>query len=150
VEELPVSIKTIERALQEEAQFKLAALTAGEAVRRSEVRRMLAEMPIERIKEVTRDRLRIRPLTDAGILTIQAILDSGFHLEYLPGIGATTASRILGAAHTLRQTTYDEMPVRIDIKNRTIENNRTPPKPQHGESCGGPQARPRTSPWPKR
>ena len=121
VEELPVSIKTIERALQEEAQFKLAALAAGEAVRRSEVRRMLAEMPIERIKEVTRDRLRIRPLTDAGILTIQAILDSGFHLEYLPGIGATTASRILGAAQTLRQTTYDEMPVRIDIKNRTIE-----------------------------
>ena len=82
---------------------------------------MLAEMPIERIKEVTRDRLRIKPLTEAGILTIQAILDSEDGLEYLPGIGETTASRILGAAQTLRQTTYDEMPVRIDIKNRTSE-----------------------------
>ena len=84
VEELPASIKTIERALQEEAQFRSAALAAGEAVRRSEVRRMLAEMPVERIKEVTRDRLRIRPLTDAGILTIQAILDSGIP----PGVSA--------------------------------------------------------------
>lgn len=121
VDELPASIKTIARALQEEAQFRSDVLAAGEAVRRSDVCQMLAEMPIDRIKEVTRDRLRIRPLTDAGLLTIQAILDSGYHLQYLPGIGATTASRILGAAQTLRQTTYDEMPVRIDIKNRTNE-----------------------------
>ena len=121
VEELPASIRTIGRALQEEAKFRSDALAAGEAVRRSDVRQMLAEMPIERIKEVTRDRLRIRPLTEAGILTIQAILDSEDDLEYLQGIGETTASRILGAAQTLRQTTYDEMPVRIDIKNRTDE-----------------------------
>ena len=121
VEELPASIKTIGRALQEEAQFKLAALAAGDAVRRSDVRQMLADMPVESIKKVTRDRLRIKPLTEAGILTIQAILDSEDDLEYLPGIGETTASGILGAAQTLRQTTYDEMPVRIDIKNRTNE-----------------------------
>ena len=91
---------------------------------------MLADMPIERIKEVTRDRLRIKPLTDAGIRTIQAILDSEDDLEYLPGIGETTASGILGAAQTLRQTTYDEMPVRIDIKNRTIETTELLRKPQ--------------------
>jgi SNF2-related domain len=121
VDELPTSIENIERALQEEAQFRRDVLAAGEAVRGSEVRQMLTEMPIARIKEVTRDRLRIRPLTDAGILTIQTILDSGLHLQYLPGIGATTANRILGAARTLWQTTYDEMPVRIDIKNRTNE-----------------------------
>ena len=121
VEELPVSIKTIERALQDEAEFRSDALAACEAVRKREVRQLLAGMPIERIKDVTRDRLRIRPLTDAGILTIQAVLDSEFDLEYLPGIGAITASGILGAAQTLWQTTYDEMPVRIDIKNRTNE-----------------------------
>jgi SNF2-related domain len=121
VDELPASIKTIDRALREEVNFRSDARAAGETVRRSEVRQMLAEMPIEKIKEVTRDRLRIRPLTDAGLLTIQAILDSGSHLQYLPGIGATTASRILGAARTLWQTTYDEMPVRIEIKNRTNE-----------------------------
>ena len=121
VDGLPASIKTIRRALQEEARFRSAALAAGDAVRRSDVRQMLADMPVESIKEVTRDRLRIKPLTEAGILTIQAIFDSEDDLEYLPGIGETTASGILGAAQTLRQTTYDEMPVRIDIKNRTNE-----------------------------
>ena len=48
VDELPASIKTIHRALQEEAQFRSDALAAGEAVRRSDVRQMLAEMPIEK------------------------------------------------------------------------------------------------------
>jgi superfamily II DNA or RNA helicase len=121
VDGLPASIKTIRRALQEEARFRSTALAAGDTVRRSDVRQMLADMPVESIKKVTRDRLRIKPLTEAGILTIQAILDSEDDLEYLPGIGETTASGILGAAQTLRQTTYDEMPVRIDIKNRTSE-----------------------------
>jgi superfamily II DNA or RNA helicase len=123
VEELPASIKTIERGLQGETRLRSAALAAGDAVRRSEVRQMLADMPIERIKDVTRDRLRIKPLSDAGIRTIQALLDSEDDLEYLPGIGERTADRMLGAAQTLRQATYDEMPVRIDIKNRTIETS---------------------------
>ena len=35
--------------------------------------------------------------------------------------GPTLATRIRGAAQTLWQTTYDEMPARIDIKNRTAE-----------------------------
>lgn len=52
---------------------------------------------------------------------MQAVLDHGAYLEYLPGIAATTATRMRGAAQTLWQTTYDEMPVRVDIKNRTAE-----------------------------
>jgi superfamily II DNA or RNA helicase len=121
VGELPGSVRAIEHALREEAQLRSHAQAAGVAVRRSEVRRMLAEMPVERLKEVTRDRLRIGPLTSSGLRTIQAVLDRGYELEYLPGIGAVSASQIQGAAETLRQTTYDEMPVRIDIKNRTPE-----------------------------
>lgn len=76
-------------------------------------------MPVDRLRDATRDRLRVGPLTDAGITTVQAVLDRGASLQHLPGIGATTATRMRGAVHTLWQMTYDEMPVRVDIKNRT-------------------------------
>ena len=95
---------------------------------------LLAEMPVERLKDATRERLRIGPLTDAGITHVQAVLEAGLHLEYLPGIGATTATRMRGAAQTLWQTTYDEMPVRIDIKNRTSRSHRAAPPPQAWDS----------------
>jgi hypothetical protein len=121
VADLPASIRTIETALHEEARFRAAAVSAGEAVRMSETRRMLADMPVERLKDATRDRLRIGPLTDAGFTTVQAVLEFGTRLEHLSGIGPTTAARMRGAAQTLWQMTYDEMPVRIDIKNRTPE-----------------------------
>ena len=93
VADLPISIRTIEKALQDEVRYRAAALSAGQAVRNCEVRRMLVEMPVERLKDATRDRLRIGPLTDAGITTVQAVLDYGAQLEYLPGIGATMRTR---------------------------------------------------------
>jgi superfamily II DNA or RNA helicase len=119
--ELPQAIATIERAVAKEARYRADAVAAGNQVRFAETRRLLADMPVERLKEVTRDRLLTGPLTDAGIRTVQAVIDHGARLEYLPGIGATSATRIRGAAQTLWQTTYDEMPARIDIKNRTAE-----------------------------
>lgn len=119
--QLADSIETIDAALRREQRFRDEAKAAGEAVRKMEVRKLMVEMPVERLKDATRDRLRIGPLTDAGIRTIQAVLDRGAALEHLPGIGATTASRIRGAAQTLWQTTYEEMPVRIDIKSRSSE-----------------------------
>ncbi|AXY51430.1 MULTISPECIES: DEAD/DEAH box helicase [Rhodococcus] len=119
VADLPDALATIKRALKDEAKFRSDAVNAGNEVRRAETRALVAEMPVERLKEATRDRLRVGPLTDAGITTVQAVLDLGDRLEHLPGIGATTATRIRGAAQTLWQTTYDEMPTRIDIKNRT-------------------------------
>lgn len=121
VAELPSAIKAIEKALNDEARFRADALAAGNAVRKCEVRRLASEMPVERLKDATRDRLRIGPLTDAGITTVQAVLDRGANLEHLPGIGATSSTRMRGAAQTLWQTSYDEMPVSIDIKTRTNE-----------------------------
>lgn len=116
---LPAATKTIETAVAAEAKGRADALDAGTEVRRSETRALLIDMPVERLKEATRDRIRVSPLTDAGIDTVQAVLDSGGKLEHIPGIGPVTANRMRGAAQTLRQTTYDEMPARIDIKNRT-------------------------------
>jgi superfamily II DNA or RNA helicase len=113
------AVRAIDAALAREDSFRRDAIAAGDAVRRGEVHRLLVDMPVERLRDATRERLRVGPLTDAGIRTVQAVLDRGHQLENLPGIGATTATRMRGAARTLWQTTYDEMPVRIDINNRT-------------------------------
>lgn len=118
---LPDAVRIIDQAVQNEARFRTDAVAAGDQVRRQETRRLLADMPVERLRDATRDRLRIGPLTDAGISTVLAVLDHGVWLENLPGIGGTTATRMRGAAQTLMQTTYDEMPTRLDINNRSAE-----------------------------
>lgn len=122
--ELPGAIQTLDHAARDEARFRAAAVAAGNEVRSSEARKLVAEMPVEKLKEATRERLRIGPLTDAGITTVLEVLQRGDRLQDLPGIGATTATRLHGAAETLRQTTYDEMPARIDIKNPTAQTTK--------------------------
>lgn len=115
------AINSIDKAVKQEAVYRQRAIKAGNEVRNAETRRMLGAMPVDRLKEATRDRLRIAPLTAAGIKTVQAVLDHRGSIERLPGIGATSAAQIRGAAQTLRQTTFDEMPMRIDIRNRSQE-----------------------------
>ncbi|MCK0093741.1 DEAD/DEAH box helicase [Rhodococcus sp. F64268] len=119
VVDLPDAIATIERALRDDAKYRAAAIDAGNEIRRAEARALLVEMNVDRLKDATRDRLVVNPLKEAGITTVQAVLDAGDRIERLPGIGPTSATRIRGAAQTLWQTTYDEMPARIDVKNRT-------------------------------
>lgn len=93
VAHLPRAVEAIDAALRREEHFRANAVAAGEAVRKHEVRRLLADMPVERLKEATRDRLRIGPLTEAGLNTVQAVLERGSLISHLPGIGATTATR---------------------------------------------------------
>lgn len=104
-----------------ETKCRAAALEAGNDVRRAETARMVADMPVDRLKEATRDKIRTGPLLEAGLSTVKAVLDNGNRLESLPGIGDVIATRIRGAAQTLWQTTFDETPPRIDIKRRTAE-----------------------------
>ena len=108
----------VANAAAEEAASRSAAVNAGNEVRRHEAARIVADMPVERLKEATRDRISTAPLKEAGIKTVLDVINAG-SLQHLPGIGLTLATRIKGAAQTLWQTTYDEMPARIDIKRRT-------------------------------
>ncbi|MGY3516382.1 DEAD/DEAH box helicase [Micromonospora sp. PTRAS2] len=118
---LPEALDAITKVVAGEAGYRSAAQDAGERVRRAEVQRVLQEMPTEALKTATRDRLRLGALTEAGISTVQEVLSHGRSLQALPGVGETSARRMLGAAQALWQTTYEEMPVRIDINHRRPE-----------------------------
>jgi SNF2-related domain len=116
----PEANAAVQGAAADEAGCRSAAVDAGNEVRRADTARMVADMGVDRLKEATRDKIRTGPLSDAGLTTVQAVLNYN-GLESLAGIGPTLATRIRGAARTLWQTTFDEMPARVDIKNRTAE-----------------------------
>ncbi|MEV2237265.1 DEAD/DEAH box helicase [Micromonospora sp. NPDC049891] len=118
---LPAALASIDKILAGEASYRSAAREAGEKVRQVEVQRVLRDMPVEALRTVTRDRFRLGPLADAGINAVQDVLRAGASLQTLPGVGETSARRMIGAARTLRQTTYDDTPVRIDIDHRHPE-----------------------------
>ncbi|PMR59251.1 helicase SNF2 [Verrucosispora sp. ts21] len=120
-EGLPEALATVAKAMAGEESYRSAARDAGDKVRRAEVERLLQEMPVEALKAATRDRLRLGPLAEAGITTVQGVLRVGTSLQALPGVGETSARRMIGAARAIWQTTYDEMPVRIDISHRRSE-----------------------------
>lgn len=103
-----------------EVECRSAAVDAGNELRRAEAADIISAMGVDRLKEATRERIRTAPLTDAGLLTVGAVLEFNW-LEGLPGLGPTGATRIRGAAQTLWQATYDEMPARIDIQRRTVQ-----------------------------
>src|SRR5664280_2267538 len=118
---LPAGAVAVNRAVQMDAQLRQDVIWAGDDVRRSETARMIANMPLDRLKEVTGDRLRLGPIEQVGWTTVGHVLANERFLGTIPGIGDVTSARIAGAAHALHQTTYDEMPVRIDVKRRSPE-----------------------------
>ncbi|MER6219251.1 DEAD/DEAH box helicase [Streptomyces sp900105755] len=118
------AISAIDQALQREDESRTAVNAAGNAVRQAETRKMVAEMSVERLKDATSGQLRITALNDAGIRNVQQVLDQKSRIRSLPGVGETTGNRMVGAARTIWQTTLDEMPVRIDIKNRSGETTK--------------------------
>ncbi len=122
--DLASSAEILSRVVQRERLARTEAMAAGDAVRRRDVDELLASMPVERIREATRDRLRVGALSEAGIRDVRTLLSRSASLVNLPGVGPVTARRMLGAAETLRQIAQDETPVRIDLENRSAESTR--------------------------
>lgn len=116
------STQILGRVVNAERAARSKAEAAGDAVRQRDVDALLASMPVERIRDATRDRLRVGVLQDAGIRDVRTLLNRRSELVDLPGIGPVTARRMLGAAETLRQIAQDETPVRIDVDNRSPES----------------------------
>ena len=118
---LPADTAALETALRDEAPLRAAVEQAGATVRKRAVARLVEQMPVERLRDASKGQIRVNALRDAGITTIADVRKWKRRLETLPGIGATSAMRIEGAAQTIWQTTYDEMPVRIDLNERPPE-----------------------------
>lgn len=114
VDQLPRATAIILAALAEEEPLRRSALDAATALRAAETDVVVAGMPVDRLRDATRERLLVRPLTDAGITSVRDVLVNGERLATLPGLGPMTARRIVGAAETLRHTTFEETTVRID------------------------------------
>lgn len=112
------AVAAIDRSLREVNQVQAAVATAAEALRQAETMAMVAEMPIERLREATNGQLRLGALREAGIKTVGEALRHEDVILVLPGVGEVTGKRMIGAARTIWQTTLDEMPVRIDIAKR--------------------------------
>lgn len=118
---LPHSVSAVMEALDLEDSTRHDAMLAGDAVRKAEADRLIAEMPVEHLKQATADRLRTNALRDAGIENVLSVINYKWSLLSIPGIGQATANSMLGAAFTIRQATYDEMPIRLDVSRRTKE-----------------------------
>ncbi|WP_151524028.1 DEAD/DEAH box helicase [Serinicoccus kebangsaanensis] len=98
-----------------------AAFRAGEQVREAAVGRLLEQMPVDRLREATGERLRISALQEAGVRSVQQVLDRGGDLADVPGVGAVTAARMRGAAQTLRSLALEDTPLRLDPDDRSPE-----------------------------
>lgn len=114
-------VRIVTDAVREERTYRDQAVRAGNAVRNVEVNRLLAQMPVDRLREASRDRLRTAPLLEAGIETVLAVLQQEDNLDLIPGLGETSATRLRAAAWSIAQATFEEMPVRIDVQSRRPE-----------------------------
>ncbi|MEV4900128.1 DEAD/DEAH box helicase [Citricoccus sp. NPDC055426] len=116
---LPHAMTTLDHALRREGELRAQAHRAGVVIRETEARALLDTMDVERLKDVTAERLTTGPLVDAGITTVLQVWDRGTELEALPGVGRTTATRLRGAARTLWDLTVDATPLRFDPADPT-------------------------------
>lgn len=116
---LPRAVAAIEDGLRREAASRAQAHRAGVLIRDAEARALLETMDVERLKDVTADRLTTGPLLAAGITTVLQVWDRGGELEALPGVGRTTATRLRGAARTLWDLAVDGTGLRLDPEQRT-------------------------------
>lgn len=122
--DLPNILTTLQGASARIDGYRRSALAAGVDSRRNHADALVAQMDVERLKEASNGRLNISALRDAAINTVADVLARRSHLTTLPGVGATTAARMVAAANTLAVTVHDETPVRIDVSNRTDATTR--------------------------
>ena len=121
---LPGAVHLIAPVIGDEQVARQAALDAGAAVRAAAAARLLGQMPVDRLREATRERLRVSALVEADITTVGQILDQGHRLPRIEGVGELTARRMLGAAKTLRALAEDDATVSLDPHDRTPEAGR--------------------------
>lgn len=77
------------------------AVGQADGVRAEHAERMVAALPVERLRDVSDERLRIAALEDIGITTVGQVRDQAHRLRAVPGIGPRSAHHLVAAASTL-------------------------------------------------
>ncbi|PZF66716.1 ATP-dependent helicase [Curtobacterium sp. MCPF17_047] len=115
---LPTTIATLRAVVETEQEARARVLDAGHRVRDVAARRELSAMDIDRLREVTRDQLRLGAVRDAGIQTVGELLRAPIAPGQLPGIGETTAARINAAARSMQDAAREDAAIQIDARRQ--------------------------------
>lgn len=115
---LPTTIATLRSVVDTEQEARTRVLDAGHRVRDVAARRELNTMDVDRLREVTRDQLRLGAVRDGGIQTVGELLRAPIVAGHLPGIGETTAARINAAARSMQDAAREDAAVQIDARRQ--------------------------------
>ncbi|MGO0577545.1 DEAD/DEAH box helicase [Ornithinimicrobium panacihumi] len=118
---LPAAVGLLAGLITDEQRARQRVLDAAEAVRSAEATRLLEGMPLDRLREATRERLRVGALTEAGLRTVQDVLTWGERIRAIPGVGEVTGLRMLGAAASLHRMAREDAKVELDPHRRSGE-----------------------------
>lgn len=106
----------VDFVLGADAKPRQAVRTAFTALRREMVRRDLAAIPVERLKDSTAGRLRLGPLAAAGFTTVLDVLDAPERaLLAVPGVGQQTVTQLYGAARQVASAIEHGLKLRVDL-----------------------------------
>ena len=110
----------VARVLDLLAERRAEAADALDAHRDEEAARQLTEIPIERLREVTDDRLRISPLREAGYRTVFDVYRASIdELDAVPNIGEATAAQLTAAANQIARAVQRAGAIRLDPDHRS-------------------------------
>lgn len=98
-----------------------AAKAAAESVRARDIATSLKAMDLDVLKKASTTSIRVAPLAGAGLTNVWDVFQYCEHnsLEFLPGLGESSAFAITQAAMRLHSALREETPVRIDVKARS-------------------------------
>ncbi|MFW0170339.1 DEAD/DEAH box helicase [Rothia sp. P4278] len=87
----------------ERAQLMTGMGRDMQALKAERAQLTLADMPVDKLRDITSGTVRTAPLTQAGITTVAQVLSQGSPaaLTRIPGVGETTAAQIYAAATRL-------------------------------------------------
>lgn len=121
LEGLPASARAVDAAVTAWHRTRQEVIQAAHQAKRCEASLVVSAMPLERLRDVTKETLHLRPLHRRGWTTVGQVLANEGRLTGVPGLGDATSEKVIDAAHALWRRVLDEVPVTIDGTRRTVE-----------------------------
>ncbi len=111
------SVSHIQRVISGQSSLEDRINGAAEQIKIEVADQMLSEMPVEKLRTATRDRLVVAPLRKAGLDTVGHVLFFPREVQLAPGVGEKSYWRLMGAARALEKEARQAAAVRIDPDN---------------------------------